>query len=226
VSHRAPLPSPALTLAARRARIKHVFYQPTLLGTCDPDVDRSFHGAQRRDLDDLSWIEYVPDWLTGADVVFDELLGRLELRQRTNVVMYDNLVDEPRLSAWWREGVGSAPPIPLLAAIRDALVARYHRPFDSIGFNLYRDGDDSVAWHGDRHRKVVTDPIVAIVSVGARRPLKLRPRGGGPSLGWNLGSGDLFVMAGACQHRWEHAVPKVRRAVGPRLSITYRHDAR
>jgi hypothetical protein len=50
--------------------------------------------------------------------------------------------------------------------------SRYGEPLHSIGFNLYRDGADSVAWHGDRHRHVVTDPIVAIVSVGCPRPLR------------------------------------------------------
>ena len=69
---------------------------------------------------------------------------------------------------------------------------------------------DSVAWHGDRHRHLATNPVIAIVSVGAPRPFKLRPRGGGSSVGWQLGNGDLFVMGGACQHEWEHTVPKVR----------------
>jgi alkylated DNA repair dioxygenase AlkB len=82
-----------------------------------------------------------------------------------------------------------------------------------------------VAWHGDRHRLTVDDPVVAIVSVGEPRPFRLRPRGGGPSRSFDLGHGDLFVMGGACQHDWEHSVPKVRQA-GPRISITYRHGAR
>jgi len=203
-----------------------MFRQPSLFGTCDPSVDTSFGLLERVVLDESSWIDYAPGWLTGSDVVFDELTGSLDLRQRTNVRMYDSIVDEPRLSAWWRDDGRRAEPTELLAYVRRLLGERYHRPFDSIGFNLYRDGDDSVAWHGDRHRKVVTDPIVAIVSVGAPRPLRIRPRGGGPSRSWNLGDGDLFVMGGSCQHLWEHCVPKVRSVRGPRLSITFRHDAR
>jgi alkylated DNA repair dioxygenase AlkB len=120
-------------------------------------------------------------------------------------------------------------PTPLLSDVRQLLTRRYHRPFDSIGFNLYRDGKDSVAWHGDRHRHQITNPVVAIVSVGAPRPLKIRRRrdagGTGASRCWNLGGGDLLVMGGACQHDWEHCVPKLRRPIGPRMSITYRHDA-
>ena len=95
--------------------------------------------------------------------------------------------------------------------------------FDSIGCNYYRTGADSVAWHADRIRFYQEDPIVAIVSVGAPRPFLLRPRGGGRSRSFLLGQGDLLVMGGACQHDWEHTVPKVASA-GPRISITYRHD--
>lgn len=199
---------------------------PTLFGGLAPSFDTEFAEAVHHRLDDRTWVEHVPGWLTGSDAVFDELVATLPLRQRRGIRMYDQLVDEPRLSAWWGVECGTPEPMELLRDMRLVLADRYGEPFDSIGFNLYRDGDDSVAWHGDRHRHVVTNPVIAIVSVGAPRPLRLRPRrdqgGRGPSRSWSLGNGDLFVMGGACQHDWEHAVPKVRRADGPRLSITFR----
>jgi len=195
--------------------------QASLFGLLDPAVDTAFANIERVSLDDTSWVEFVPGWLQGADLVFEELTASLPLRQRTDVKMYDRLVDEPRLSTWWHVSSGTSEPLPILGDIRALLANRYGEEFDSIGFNLYRDGNDSVAWHGDRHRHVVTDPLVAILSVGAPRPLRLRPRGGGVSRSWNLGDGDLFVMGGACQHDWEHTVPKVRHAA-PRLSITFR----
>jgi alkylated DNA repair dioxygenase AlkB len=196
--------------------------QGSLFGVLDPEVDTTFSDVRRIELDERSWIDLARGWLQGADVVFDELLDVVPLRQRTNVKMYDRLVDEPRMSAWWRVDGGQPEPLPILAEMRMLLSLRYSEAFDSIGFNLYRDGRDSVAWHGDRHRHVVVDPIVAIVSVGSPRPLRLRPRGGGASQSWDLGDGDLLVMGGACQHDWEHTVPKVRHA-GPRLSITFRN---
>jgi alkylated DNA repair dioxygenase AlkB len=168
----------------------------------------------------------VPGWLDGSDALFDDLVERLDLRQRTGVPMYDRLVDEPRLTAWWSEADGAPEPLPVLGDIRSLLAERYERHFDSIGFNLYRSERDSVAWHADRHRRLVTEPVVAILSVGASRPFQMRRLDGGASLTWGLGHGDLFVMGGACQHEWQHCVPKRRRPVGPRLSITFRHDAR
>lgn len=219
---------PCLHRWPRCANIEHVF-QGSLFGSLDPAVDRDFADVDRVLLDATSWVDVAPAWLDGADRVFQQLVDTLRWRQRRNVAMYDALVDEPRLTSWWSQSSGVPEPLPLLSEVRRVLSERYDCAFDSIGFNLYRDGHDSVAWHGDRHRHTVVDPVVAIVSVGSPRALRLRPRGGGRSHRWDLGHGDLFVMGGACQHDWEHCVPKHSRAsaglAGPRLSITFRHGA-
>jgi alkylated DNA repair dioxygenase AlkB len=196
-------------------------WQPSLFGLGDPDADLSLGRLARIWLDEECWLDVLPEWLGGADHVFAELVARLPWRHR-RVPMYGRMVDEPRLTSWWAVG-GGPPPLPVLEDVRRALSARYGLTFDSIGFNLYRDGDDSVAWHGDRLARWQPMPVVAIVSVGAPRPFQLRPRGGGLSHTFLLGRGDLLVMGGRCQEAWEHAVPKVA-AAEPRLSITYRHD--
>ncbi|HEY4333408.1 MAG TPA: alpha-ketoglutarate-dependent dioxygenase AlkB [Ilumatobacteraceae bacterium] len=198
-------------------------WQTNLFGAEEPAFDQSFEALTRIWLDDSSWIDHAAQWLTGADTMFAALAGSLPWRQR-EVTMWDRLLPEPRLTAWWDGRDGTSEALPVLAEIRAALTAHYSRPFDSIGYNLYRDGRDSVAWHGDRERYVHEDPIVAIVSLGSPRPFQLRPRGGGRSITRRLGSGDLLVMGGACQHDWEHAVPKVAHASGPRLSIMFRHN--
>lgn len=197
-----------------------MFLQGSLFGADVPALTGL--AVERRPLDERSWIDLAPAWLSGADTLFDHLYRELSWRQRTDVRMYDAVVDEPRLTWWWRADADGREPHPVLGEVRAALGDRYGLSFDSIGCNLYRDGRDSVAWHGDRHRHTVTDPVVAIVSVGARRPFRLRPRGGGASIAFELGHGDLLVMGGACQHDWDHTVPKVRHAE-PRISITYRH---
>ena len=197
--------------------------QGTLFGLDEPMVDGTFAGLRRIELDGgTTWLDHLPGWLRGHDVLFDRLLHELPWRQRT-VTMYDRQLPEPRLTWWWTPADGPEP-LPILAEMRRVLTEHYGMPFDSIGCNCYRNGEDSVAWHGDRHRKTVTNPFVVIVSVGGRRPFRLRPRGGGRALSFDLGRGDLFVMGGACQHDWEHSVPKVRHAE-PRISITFRHGA-
>lgn len=139
--------------------------------------------------------------------------------------MYDRVVEVPRLLAWY--GEGEALPAPLLEMARDALSAHYApelgEPFRTAGLCYYRDGRDSVAWHGDTiGRSATEDTMVAIVSFGAPRRLLLRPRGGGEALAFSLGHGDLVVMGGSCQRTWEHAVPKTATPVGPRISVQFR----
>jgi alkylated DNA repair dioxygenase AlkB len=147
--------------------------------------------------------------------------------------MYDRIVEVPRLTAWfsWDGGYATGVP-PIIGEMRAALSKRYRVRFTSCGCNLYRDGHDSVAWHGDRISKEVVDPRVAIVSVGEPRALLLRPLAPPEraseqatrrsSVRFELGHGDLLVMGGTSQRTWQHSVPKVATA-GPRMSITFRH---
>jgi alkylated DNA repair dioxygenase AlkB len=171
-----------------------------------------------------AWVDVRPGWLTGVAELLGRLAGdvpwRAEKRQ-----MYDRVVDVPRLLCFYAEG--QPLPDPALEDARAALNAHYERelgePFVTAGLCLYRDGRDSVAWHGDTiGRGGTEDTIVAIVSLGAPRALLLRPRGGGPALRFELGHGDLIVMGGSCQRTWEHAVPKTARPAGPRISVQFR----
>ncbi|MFD3934304.1 alpha-ketoglutarate-dependent dioxygenase AlkB [Streptomyces sp. NPDC058611] len=182
-------------------------------------------GVRRTPLGAGAWVDHLPGWLTGAGVLFERLAAgvpwRAERRQ-----MYEREVDVPRLLAFY--GEGEALPDPALTDAREALTLHYAaelgEPFATAGLCLYRDGRDSVAWHGDRTgRSSTEDTMVAIVSVGDPRDLVLRPRGGGSTLlRLPLGHGDLVVMGGSCQRTMEHAVPKSARAVGPRISVQFR----
>jgi hypothetical protein len=119
-------------------------------------------------------------------------------------------------------GASFGPELEVLARMGEQLTARYDVRFDRVGVNLYRDGRDSVAWHGDRIARDLPTATIAIVSLGQPRMFRARPVGGGESLGFRLGHGDLLVMGGTFQRTWQHAVPKVA-AAGVRISVTYRH---
>ncbi|HZA60333.1 MAG TPA: alpha-ketoglutarate-dependent dioxygenase AlkB [Actinomycetota bacterium] len=200
-----------------------LMWQPSLFSVGDEvSIDRSFAWLQRIDLDDASWVDHAPAWIAGADHLFEAVLESRGWTQRSRR-MYDKRVLEPRLTAPWNAASGEALDPPILDEIRDLLSEHYDRDFDSVGFNLYRDGTDSVAWHGDRIPKEIEDPIVALVSLGEPRAFLLRPRGGGERRSFVLGHGDLLVTGGRTQRDWEHSVPKVARA-GPRISLAYRHD--
>ena len=180
--------------------------------------------VRRTPLSHGAWVDHRPGWVEGSDAVLESLLHAIPWRSEQRR-MYDRVVAVPRLIAWY--DAGTELPHPVLADARAALSAHYlpelGEPFTTAGCCLYRDGRDSVAWHGDTiGRSATEDTMVAIVSFGSPRSLLLRPRSGGPSVSFRLGHGDLLVMGGSCQRTWEHAVPKTAHHVGPRVSIQFR----
>ncbi|HEX8098612.1 MAG TPA: alpha-ketoglutarate-dependent dioxygenase AlkB [Actinomycetota bacterium] len=198
-------------------------WQPSLFALDErPSFDPTFSSLRRVQLDDESWVDHAPGWITGADALFEELLERTAWQQRSRR-MYDKRVLEPRLTAHWSDESDGRLDPRILEDMREALSHRYGREFDSAGLNLYRDGRDSVAWHADRIAKEVEDPIVALISLGEPRKFLLRPKGGGASRTFLPLAGDLLVTGGKTQRAWEHSVPKVAKA-GPRISIAFRHQ--
>jgi len=199
--------------------------QGSLLDLCDEPAPGPLGGTVHRAmLSHGAWVDVRTGWMAGAGVLFDRLRQAVPWREERRR-MYERVVDVPRLLCFYAEG--EPLPDPALDIARQALDAHYApelgEPLVTAGLCLYRDGQDSVAWHGDRiGRGAVEDTVVAILSLGAPRALLLRPRGGGPALRHDLGHGDLLVMGGSCQRTWEHAVPKTTRATGPRISVQFR----
>ncbi len=180
--------------------------------------DRTFSRLQRIHLDGSAWVDVAPGWVTGSDALFRTLTETLPWAR----FLYEQHRIEPRLTAGWHAGNDRPLQPPILEEMRHALSEHYGLQFDSAGFNLYRDGKDSVAWHRDKIPVRIHQPIVALVSLGEPRRFLLRPRGGGVSRPFPLGHGDLLVTGGETQRTWEHAVLKVAHA-GPRISIAFRH---
>lgn len=182
-------------------------------------------GAVRRtQLSHGAWVDVLPAWLSGSDEIFLQLVESVPWRAEKRQ-MYERVVDVPRLLSWY--GEGDALPHALLGQARESLSRHYRaelgEPFRTAGLCYYRDGRDSVSWHGDTFgRSRTEDTMVAILSLGAARKLMLRPRKGGGSISFALGHGDLLVMGGSCQRTWEHAILKTAQPVGPRISVQFR----
>jgi alkylated DNA repair dioxygenase AlkB len=203
-------------------------FQPTLFDAPEISVG-SLDGLRRTVLSRGAWIDVLPGWVSGADQLFGHLVHEIPWRAERRE-MYDRVVDVPRLVCTY--AVGTALPHPTLTEARDLLSRHYApelgEPFVTAGCCYYRDGSDSVAWHGDTvgsgggSRGRSHDTMVAIVSLGSPRKLLLRPKGGSVEQTHWLGHGDLLVMGGSCQRTWEHAVPKTTRPVGPRVSVQFR----
>jgi alkylated DNA repair dioxygenase AlkB len=195
----------------------------------EPGVSPLAHDVHRTPLAQGAWVDLRRGWVTGADTLFERLVANVPW-QAERRRMYDRTIDVPRLLSFY--GEHDRLPDPALDVARHALDEHYagelREPFVTAGLCYYRDGRDSVAWHGDTiGRGGTEDTMVAILSVGQPRALQLRSRRRAPgesaqSLRLELGHGDLLVMGGSCQRTWEHAVPKTARSVGPRISIQFR----
>ena len=134
--------------------------QGSLFDGGEPAVDHGFAGLRRIALDERSWVDHAPGWLRGSDELFTLLHRTGRFSQRT-VQVWDRTVPEPRLTAGWStEVAGDDVPAPL-RDLATALSRHYDIAFDRIWVNLYRDGRDSVAWHGDRNRHTHRNPLVA-----------------------------------------------------------------
>ena len=192
-------------------------WQPSLLESATaPAIAGDLVGrARRRFLGSGAWVDTVPAMVSGADVLFDRILDAAPWSEHDRP-MYDRVVREPRLTTRrWPD-----PPA-LITELADRLTAHYGLDLGVVSANLYRDGNDSVAWHGDRIGRIRQETVVAILSLGAPRRFLLRPKGGGPSVRYVPQAGELLVMGGTCQRTWEHTVPKCASA-GPRISVMFR----
>ncbi|MGZ5370739.1 alpha-ketoglutarate-dependent dioxygenase AlkB [Aeromicrobium sp.] len=200
------------------------YFQGSLLGVGESTGISPLEAVRRTPLTRGAWVDVLPGWISGSDDLFLRLRSEVPWRAEKRE-MWDKVVEVPRLVCSY--GMRDALPDPLLDEARDLLSSHYEselgEEFATAGLCYYRDGNDSVAWHGDRiGRGHTEDTMVAIVSLGAARKLSMRPRGGGTAIGFALGHGDLIVMGGSCQRTWDHAILKTARPVGPRISIQFR----
>lgn len=191
--------------------------QSSLFGAQEVVFDPAFGNLTRVELDAEAWLDYCPVWLGGDETLFEALTSSAEWAQPV-VRMYDREVLTPRLVARIDPSVHEVIP-----AMVETLSERYGRRFDQVSAGWYRNGNDSVAFHGDRIARERAEAIVATVSLGGARRFLIRPKSGGESQSFSLGHGDLVVMGGSCQRTWEHAIPKTRSAE-PRIALMFRHE--
>lgn len=168
---------------------------------------------------------------TDARSLFNVLHAEVDWAQR-DIRLFGRQVPQPRLMAWSADagvryrysGLQLDPQTwhPRVDQIRQELWRTVRCRFNSVLLNLYRDGHDSMGWHADDEPELGPEPVIASLSLGATRRLRLRPRSGGPGVGFDLENGSLLLMSGASQALWQHAVPKTKREVGPRINLTFR----
>ncbi len=193
-----------------------MFEQSSLFGSVDPSFDGEYLALERIELDASAWLDYQPLWLSGDEELYQCLVDSADWTQPV-VKMYEREVLTPRLVARINASLH-----PLIPQIIESASARYGALLDQVSAGWYRDGKDSVAYHGDRIARERRDAVVATVSLGEPRRFLFSPKAGGRATSFSLGHGDLVVMGGSCHRTWEHAVPKTAHA-GPRIALMFRH---
>jgi len=193
-------------------------------------------GAEIEELGEGAWVALVPRAIDDSEAFRARLLETLPLAVE-QLWIGGRAVSTPRRTSWHGDPgalyaysgrvFSPAPWTPELAAIRDVVASLTGIRFGSVLVNEYRDGRDSMGWHADDEPALGPDApwdvLIASVSLGARRRFTMRHRRN-PSARreWALGEGDLFVMGGATQRRWQHAVPKTAQPVGRRINLSFR----
>ena len=178
-------------------------------------------------------LHYFPEFLTADESkqLFTQLLESTPWQQSRIRIAGRNL-PIPRLNAWCGDTganygySGTRLPLncwtPELMQLRQRVEEIAQHRFNSALLNLYRDGNDSVAWHSDDEAELGPEPVIASVSLGAERRFQLKKKQGKERYELVLASGALLVMAGVTQKLWQHQVPKEKGVVGQRVNITFR----
>jgi len=178
-------------------------------------------------------IEFCPGFLSVAESDnYLQALSEQVVWRRDEVTLFGRTHPIPRLHQWYADkglsytwsGLTMQPQpwFTELQNLRNAVAPFAGEAFNSVLINLYRDGNDSMGWHSDDEAELGPAPVIASVSLGAARDFQLRERGGVGKHTVQLTHGSLLVMRGATQSRWQHALPKRRRVVEPRINLTFR----
>jgi len=183
-------------------------------------------------------------WLSAdeADAYFASLLNTIQWQEST-IYMHGKSLLIPRLNAWYGDerchyaysGIRFSP-LPWLPELRQLktrlelfmAVQGCRVEFNSVLANLYRHGQDSVAWHADDEPELGVAPVIASISLGATRRFSLKPKEH-VNEQWmlqpvsvDLPHGSLLIMAGATQQHWLHQLPKTRQVGMARINLTFR----
>ena len=161
-----------------------------------------------------------------SDEFYKILLDESPWKQEP-ITIHGKTLPTPRLTVWYGKRRSDKPILPLtptLLAIKDKVEKQSGIEFTSVLLNLYRNGQDSVAWHRDKEKEFGANPVIGSVSFGETRPFEIRHkfRKDLEKIRIPLHHGSFLLMAGPMQHFWEHQIPKTSKQINPRINLTFR----
>ncbi|WDF46065.1 alpha-ketoglutarate-dependent dioxygenase AlkB [Chryseobacterium sp. KACC 21268] len=147
--------------------------------------------------------------------------------------MYDKMVITPRLTAWYGDSKDNESAdnntsntnswTPELITLKERIEKEFGYRFNGVLLNLYRDNNDSVAWHRDKESRYGKRPVIASISLGETRNFDFRKKEHHQSkYSLPLTNGSLLIMKGDLQEHWEHRIAKSTILMKERINLTFR----
>jgi len=146
---------------------------------------------------------------------------------------WEQTVLTPRLTAWYGDAKSYDSVdnnttkrnewTPELYALKERIEKEFGYQFNGVLLNLYRDHNDSVAWHRDKESRYGKRPVIASISLGQTRNFDFRKKDHHQSkYSLPLPHGSLLIMKGDLQENWEHRIAKSTISMQQRINLTFR----
>ena len=130
-------------------------------------------------------VVYYPNFISSkyASEVFQKLFKESPWREDI-IKIFGKVYKQPRLTALYGEegksysysGITMSPSAftPLLHELKTLIEKEMNIKFNTVLLNLYRDGNDSNGWHSDDEKELGNNPVIASMSLGAKRNFHLK----------------------------------------------------
>lgn len=108
-------------------------------------------------------------------------------------------------------------------ALCEKAEARINSKLNHCVCTLFRDHHDSLGFHTDKQLDLDEQSLILSISFGAVRPILINEVQGLRKHTVLLQPGSLLAIGPETNRLFEHAIPKLKDPVGPRISLSVRH---
>ncbi|RUR33995.1 alpha-ketoglutarate-dependent dioxygenase AlkB [Vreelandella andesensis] len=166
-----------------------------------------------------------------ADAYFEKCRSELSWEHDRSFIYGKEIVTKRKI-AWYADELvsytysgytkmASAWPS-FLQEIKQVVESHCGDVFNSCLCNFYHSGAEGMGWHSDAEKDLVENGVIAALSLGGERKFLFKHKGTGEKASLVLEHGSLLIMKGSTQANWLHSLPKTKKDVEPRVSLTFR----
>ena len=109
-----------------------------------------------------------------------------------------------------------------LLIIKNVVESITKESYNACLLNLYHNGEESMGWHSDNEKEIITNSSIASLSLGANRKFSFKHKVSKETISIELEDGSLLEMKGSVQTHWWHALLKSKKVTAARINLTFR----